>query len=194
MSPADVPTSHGARMGRRRTDQLDAAEINAIRALMTAAFGDDPDEAFDDDDWAHAIGGTHVLLDIDGELVAHASVVARELYIGGRPIRTGYVEAVATAPEHQGTGLGTAVMGEIAAVIADAYELGALGTGSHGFYERLGWQTWRGPSSVRAPEGDRRTPDEDGYIMVLRVPRTPDWLPEGLDAPISCDWRLGDVW
>ena len=71
------------------------------------------------------------------------------------------------------------------------FELGALGTGVQGFYERLGWQMWAGPSSVRATEGERRTPDEDGYIMVLR---TPSSAAIDLAAGISCDWRPGDVW
>ena len=82
-------------------------------------------------------------------------------------------------------------MREVNAYIRDRFELGALGTGEQAFYERLGWVTWRGPTSVRAPEGSRRTPDEDGYILVLATPASP---PLDLAAPISCDWRLGDAW
>jgi aminoglycoside 2'-N-acetyltransferase I len=72
------------------------------------------------------------------------------------------------------------------------FELGALGTGSHAFYERLGWRTWRGPTSVRTPAGEVRTPDEDGFILVLETPASPADL--DLDRPISCDWRPGDAW
>ena len=61
------------------------------------------------------------------------------------------------------------------------------------FYERLGWRTWLGPSSVRSPDGERRTPDEDGYILVLTTPSTP-LEPLDLTLPIRCDWRVGDVW
>lgn len=173
------------------TAQLTPGEVTAIRALMDVAFGDDEDERFDDDDWGHAVGGVHVVLDIDGVIVAHASVVEREIRVAEQPLRTGYVEAVATDPARQGTGLGTRVMSEVGAIIAAGYELGVLGTGAHHFYERLGWRTWRGPAFVRTPDGDRRTPDEDGYIMVLVTPATPalTWT----DA-ISCDWRRGDVW
>jgi aminoglycoside 2'-N-acetyltransferase I len=144
-----------------------------------------------DDDWEHALGGIHVVADAAGAIVAHAAVIERELRIAGRPVRTGYVEAVATSPDRQGTGLGTLVMTEIGDVIRGRYELGALGTGSHHFYERLGWRTWVGPASVRAPEGERRTPDEEGFILVLETPASP---PLDLAAPISCDWRPGDVW
>jgi len=159
--------------------------------VLEEAFGDDEDERFTDDDWQHAIGGVHFVLDVNGEIVTHASVVERELHVDGRAFRTGYVEAVATAPDRQGAGFGTLVMREVTAYIADTFELGALGTGRHRFYERLGWQPWRGPSSVRSAGGERRTPDDDGYILVLLTAAS-----AGLDmaAPISCDWRPGDVW
>lgn len=179
------------RLRRLATEQLTTDEIGAIRELMTAAFGDDEEERFEDADWEHALGGTHVVLDIDGEIVAHAAVVERELQVAGRPLRTGYVEAVATAPDRQGGGHGTRVMAEIGAIIEARYEIGALGTGSHHFYERLGWRTWRGPSSVRTSDGDHRTPDDDGYILVRTTPTTP---PIDLADPISCEWRPGDVW
>lgn len=172
------------------TDQLSRAEVAALKELMADAFAADEHGGFTDDDWAHALGGIHMLADEDGRIVGHASVVARDIHVGGQPLRTGYVEAVATAVHRQGHGIGTAVMRTVAAHL-EAYELGALGTGSHGFYERLGWVTWSGPSSVRTIAGEQRTPEEDGYIMVLRTPLTP---PLDLDAPISCEWRPGDVW
>ena len=79
---------------------------------MDVAFGTG-EEAFGDDDWAHALGGRHFVLDVDGEILGHASVVERVLEIGGRPLRTGYVEAVATHPRVQGRGHGSAVMAAV---------------------------------------------------------------------------------
>ena len=189
---SSIPRADGAsiHLRRLRTDELTPDEIDAIRALMIAAFGDD-EEQFSDDDWQHAIGGTHVVLDLDGVLVAHASVVERRIHLAGRPYRAGYVEAVATAPERQGAGFGSTVMEAVDAIIRERFELGILGTGNHHFYERLGWRTWRGPSAVRASEGLRRTPDDDGFLMVLETPGSPAL---DLFAPISCDWRPGDVW
>ena len=140
---------------------------------MRVAFWTDEDERFTDDDWAHALGGVHVVLDVDGEIATHAAVVERELHVDGRPLRTGYVEAVATAPARQGEGFGSLVMTEVNVIVRDGFELGALGTGRHHFYERLGWVTWRGPAFVRMPDGPRRTPDEDGYILVLETPTSP---------------------
>jgi aminoglycoside 2'-N-acetyltransferase I len=179
-----------ARTRSLATAQLTATETEQIRALLWAAFEAD-EEGFSEDDWRHALGGRHVLVEEGDEIVAHAAVVARTIEIGGRPLRAGYVEAVAAARDRQGRGHGTLAMGAAADHIRDAYEIGVLGTGSHGFYERLGWTTWRGPSFVRIRDGLVATPDDDGYLMVLRTPSTPPL--EALD-PIVCEWRPGDVW
>lgn len=176
---------------RVSTQDLTTSQIAAIRQLMVAAFGSDEEEAFTDDDWEHATGGLHFVVAMDGEIVAHASVVDRKLHVDGRALWTGYVEAVATAPDRQGAGLGSLLTGEVTAYIRDTFELGALGTGRQGFYERLGWRTWIGPSAVRTAGGTRPTPEDDGYIMVLATPTSP---PLDLSAAISCEWRHGDVW
>lgn len=182
----------GARLRLLATDELAPEDTAAIRALMAAAFGPpEAEEGFDDDDWQHALGGVHVVLDVDGEIVAHAAVVEREIQVGGRPLRTGYVEAVATAPGRQGRGYGSAVMEAVGTIIRERYELGALGTGSHGFYARLGWRTWQGPTAIRTASGDVPTPAEDGCIMVLATPTTPLLDPTEL---ITSDERPGDAW
>jgi aminoglycoside 2'-N-acetyltransferase I len=181
-----------ARLRRLPTDQLTATELAAIRDLMGLAFGSAPDDAFTEEDWQHTIGGTHFVLEVAGEIISHASVIERELHVDGRPLRTGYVEAVATLPQRQGMGHGTRVMGEVNDYVAANFELGALGTSSQGFYERLGWQIWRGPTFVRTPAGDQRTQDEDGGILVLLTPASPPDLV--FHASISCEWRPGDVW
>ena len=179
------------RLRRLATSALTPVEIGAIRAILDDAFGPDEEDRFTEDDWDHAVGGVHFVLDLDGAIVAHASVVERTLAIDDRPVRAGYVEAVAVAPGHQGAGFGSLLMSDVTSWVAERFDLGALGTDRHHFYGRLGWQTWRGPSAVRAPDGMRRTPDEDGYIMVLATPTSPLFR---LTDPISCDWRPGDVW
>ena len=176
---------------RVATDDLTHDEIDEIRSLMLDAFAEDEHGGFTDEDWQHALGGVHFVFDVDRRIVSHASVVERELHIAGNPVRTGYVEAVATAPDAQRRGFGSAVMREVNDYVSDSFALGALGTGSQAFYERLGWQIWRGPTLVRAPGGDQRTPEEDGYILVLKTPASP---PLDLSSPISCEWREGDVW
>lgn len=179
-----------ARTRSLATAELTASESARIRALLWAAFEPD-DEGFSEDDWQHALGGRHFLVEHGDAIVAHAAVVARPIEIGGRRLRAGYVEAVATARDRQARGYGTLAMQAAGDHIRDGYEVGVLGTGSHGFYERLGWTTWRGPSFVRTGDGLVATPDDDGYLMVLRTPATPALEP--LD-PIVCEWRPGDVW
>ena len=188
------------RIETRPTDELTEADVAAIRDVLTAAFAEDEHGGFTEDDWQHALGGTHFLAieDRPGErrIVGHASVIERELHLGepatARPAHTGYVEAVAVEPAWQRQGLGSRLMQAVNAHIDEGgFELGALGTGSQPFYQRLGWEIWRGPTFVRTARGVEPTPDEDGYILVRRTAASP---PLQLTDPISCDWRPGDAW
>lgn len=168
------------------TDELAETDLAEIRALMDSAFGG----RFDDHDWDHTLGGHHIRGFLDGQLVAHASVVPRTIWYADEPLRAGYVEAVAVHPAHQREGFGAAVTTAAGQLIGHDYELGALCAGEIAqlLYHKLGWVTWLGPSYVAGEAGRVATPEEDGYILVLPRP--------GLDltAPITCDWRPGDVW
>jgi aminoglycoside 2'-N-acetyltransferase I len=172
------------------TGDITPGELRAIRALCDAAWAD-LDEPFADDDWNHALGGVHAVLEDRGEIVAHGSVVPRTLRAGGLDVPTGYVEAVATLPERQRRGYGSAVVRALNGHIDATLPLGALCTGVPVFYERLGWRLWSGPTSVLVDGVARRTPDEDGTVMVRFTPSSPPIDPS---EPISCDWRPGEVW
>ncbi|HEX6678087.1 MAG TPA: hypothetical protein VF486_24105 [Actinomycetes bacterium] len=82
-------------------------------------------------------------------------------------------------------------MQEVGRIIERGYQLGAPSTGRRGFYERFGWERWRGPTFVASPTSLVRTPEDDDSVMVLRTPATTDL---DLAAPLTCDWRPGDVW
>ena len=159
-----------------------------LRAFLDAAFGGD----FDDDDWSHALGGVHVLATVDGALAGHAAVVGRQLVAGGRPLRTGYVEAVATGAAHRRQGVGTAVMAEVERLVTGGAELGALSASADGarLYTARGWLPWRGPTAALTPEGVVDTPDEQ--VFVLPTPDTP--APLDTAGRLVCDWRRGDLW
>ena len=72
-----------------------------------------------------------------------------------------------------------------------SFEMGALSTGRPGFYTRLGWERWRGPTFVRRGSQSCRTEDEDDGVMVLRFGPS---AAIDLTASISCESRRGDDW
>lgn len=159
--------------------------LASVRALLDEAFGD----RFSGDDWDHCLGGTHVVARSGDLLVAHAAVVPRTLWVDGRALRAGYVEGVATLPSWQRRGAGSLVMASVAEVVRASYDLGALSTGAYPFYERLGWERWRGATYVRIGDGVVRTADEDDGIMVLRC-----GTPLDVAAGLACEARPGDDW
>jgi aminoglycoside 2'-N-acetyltransferase I len=175
---------------RLSSDELTPRDVMSLRALFDAAWPD-PDDGFTDEDLEHARGGVHFMVEEDGDIVSHASVIERELHAGRHRLATGYVEAVATLPTHRRRGFGSAVMEQVGDHIDRTFRLGALGTGLHSFYARLGWIVWAGPTFVRTERGLVRTPEEDGHVLVRQTPTSPHL---DLSAPISCDWRSGDVW
>jgi aminoglycoside 2'-N-acetyltransferase I len=170
------------------TPALSPERLAEVRALLDRAFDGD----FSDDDWEHTLGGVHVIVTgEDDEVVSHAAVVPRTIMIGETEYEAGYVEGVATHPSYRRSGLATAAMEEIDRVLGSVFDVGVLSTGSPGFYARLGWERWKGPTFVRAGDALTRTEDEDDGIMVRRVGPT-----VGIDLTlrIVCDARSGDAW
>lgn len=169
------------------TADLDNETRQSAHELLVGAF----EGKFSDDDWEHALGGMHALVYYRGALIAHAAVVQRRLLYRGTPLRTGYVEGVAVRADWRGRGLGTALMDGAEQVIRGAYQLGALSPSeaARELYLDRGWLRWRGPTSVLAPGGPSRTPDDDGCVFVLPVDVEVDTT-----ADLVCDWRSGDVW
>jgi aminoglycoside 2'-N-acetyltransferase I len=164
---------------------LSQDEYSEILALCTQAFRRDYSpylNAFQN--------ATHVLGRHRHKLVSHVLWITRWLQIGTSPIlRTAYVEALATDLSHRNQGFASEIMRKIAVEIQD-YDIGALSTGSPGFYARLGWQSWRGNLFIRTDKGLIPTRDEHG-VMVLPFPETP---PIDLDAPLSVEWREIEPW
>lgn len=150
---------------------------------------------FTDADWEHSLGGMHALIFDHGALIAHAAVVQRRLLYRDTALRCGYIEAVAVREDRRGEGLATAVMDAAEQVLRGAYQLGALSASEAGrpIYTARGWLPWQGPTSVLAPAGVSRTPNDDNGLFVLPVD-LPNDLVLDTAADITCDWRDGDVW
>jgi aminoglycoside 2'-N-acetyltransferase I len=169
-------------------DDLTARELADLHALVDAAW---PGGGFSRDDWDHGMQGPHWVLEVDGRIVSHASLDDRVLRIADRPVRTGYLEMVATLPGSENLGYGSAVVRTAMDFLLPRYELGGLSTGRPTFYERQGWEQWLGRTFVDGPGGREPTPDDDGDVYVLRTPTSPPFdRTEDLVAP----WRSGDVW
>jgi aminoglycoside 2'-N-acetyltransferase I len=169
------------------TADLDNETRESAHQLLIEAF----EGEFTADDWDHTLGGMHALIYHHGALIAHAAVVLRRLVYSGTALRTGYIEGVAVREDWRGQGLGTALMDAAEQVIRGAYRLGALSPTewARPLYLNRGWIQWTGPTSVLAPGGLTRTPDDDGAVFVLPVDVTVDPA-----ADLVCDWRSGDVW
>lgn len=180
---------HSARL--IHTSDLDPETREDAKRMVIDAF----DGEFTEADWEHSLGGMHAMIFDHGALIAHAAVVQRRLLYRNTALRCGYVEAVAVREDWRGQGLARAVMDAAEQVIRGAYQLGALSATEAGrpIYIARGWLPWRGPTSVLAPAGLTRTPDDDNALFVLPV-GLPDGLVLDTAAEITCDWREGDVW
>jgi aminoglycoside 2'-N-acetyltransferase I len=174
-----------ARLSRLNSADLSAETHSAIVALCDAAYEEDSSAYLD------AIGpGVHLLLWVDEQLVSHLMWVTRTLYPDAMPpLRAAYVELVATHPTAQGQGHATRLLSQLALELVE-HDLGALSPSAAPFYERLGWELWRGPLWER--QDGRVTLSEDESVMILRLPATPTEL--RLDGGLAVDWRPGEVW
>jgi aminoglycoside 2'-N-acetyltransferase I len=79
------------------------------------------------------------------------------------------------------------------------HQLGALSSSDRAvrLYESRGWRQWRGPLYALTPAGTVRTEEDDGGVYVLpgtSLGGLPSVPPLDLDAPLTCDWRAGDLW
>lgn len=170
------------------TSQLDAAVLDSVHALLVDVFQGD----FDATDWEHALGGMHVLVREDEQLVGHGAVVQRRVLHRGRALRCGYVEAIGVRADRRRRGFGAVIMSAVNELVRGGYELGALGASDDGapLYRDFDWKLWAGQTRALSPDGIvSTTTDTSGALMVLPVSVELD-----ASQPLTCDWRDGDVW
>lgn len=157
----------------------------AILSLCNRAYQENMESLFET-----FAAESHILGYHDDILVSHALWVTRYLQAGTNPImRTAYIEAVATDPNFRNRGFAASIMKQLIGEIQD-YELAALSPFRVEYYERLGWELWHGPLFIRRNEQLLTSP-ADEQVMIFRLPRTPAL---DLDAPLSVEWRPGEVW
>jgi aminoglycoside 2'-N-acetyltransferase I len=171
-------------------EALTGAARAEIVGLCEAAYGEDFSRLFE-----LLPVSVHVMArDERGVLLSHAEFVPRWLHAEGLgAMRTAYVEAVATAPGERRKGLATAVLRRLLdVVVADgSWDLAALSPSDAAFYERRGWELWRGPLAIRR-DGRLEPSPEDEQVMIRRLPRTPAAIDK--TALLSAEWREGELW
>lgn len=178
------PMDQNLRLEVLHVDQLTSGQLAEIHALCNRAYQADLGPLF-----RTFIDTTHVLGWWGSAVVSHAMWVTRWLQPGNQPpLRTAYVEMVATEPEFQGRGFATAVMHRLASAIHN-FEIGGLSPAEPMLYTKLGWVFWQGPLFIRTQDGLIST--ADCSMMILRLPKTP---PLDLTLPLSAEWREGELW
>ena len=157
----------------------------AVVALCNLAYEEDLGTIMDE-----FVDPVHVLGFLDDKLVTHALWITRFLQPEGLPLlRTAYVEAVATHPAYRQRGFASAIMSRVVEEIQD-FDIAGLAPFSVNYYARLGWEKWRGQLYERK-EGIMITSLPEDELMIYRLPGTPEL---DLDAAISVEWRMGEVW
>ncbi len=170
----------------RSSAELSEQTRDEILELCDRAYGEDLRPAF-----GTFVEPVHVLAVVEGTIVSHALWVTRWLAPGGSaPLRTAYVEAVATDPVHERRGFASAVMRTLVSRVA-TFQLAALCPSDRGqaLYRRLGWARWSGPLSIRQDVRVIETPEES--VMIYRLPGSPTL---DLTEPLSAEWRPGELW
>lgn len=171
-------------------DVVDSASIShdtltEVRDLCTEAYGVDFTGALE-----QLGAGVHVIGRVEGRIVCRAMWVVRALQQGDRaPLRTAFIEAVATDPRFRRRGFASQLLTCLVRELQN-FELAALSPSEERFYQRLGWERWRGSLFIRTEEGLEPTPDEP--VMILRLENTPPDL--DIDGSLSAEWRHGELW
>lgn len=139
---------------------------------LTALCGEAYEEDFSELMAGYGESAVHVI-GFEGETIAsHGLWVPCRVRAGERDLRAASVEALATRPSHQGRGLGGAVLRRIVDEAAGrGFELCLLWAFDVGWYERRGWELWRGPVAELGEEGLVPLTGDD--VMIHRLPRTP---------------------
>lgn len=171
-----------------KTEALDTDTRNLIVDLCILAH---QEEDFKNLFFYVPSGGWHFLAFQGEQLVSHAMVTTRWLQSERHSLlKTAYIDAVATLPTAQGRGHASTLMRHLARRIDGEYVIGCLETDRIEFYERLGWEVWRGPLAGRSEQGLIPTPDQKG-IMVLRLSQTPAL---NLDSMLTIECQDARIW
>lgn len=163
----------------------EALEVS-LRELLNGAFEGD----FAEEDWQHTLGGTRFVGHLNNQLIAHGSVVPRQMQVDDQIIEVGYVEGIAIAPDHWRKGYGSQLMEEITRYCNSKYSISILSTDEQAFYKKHGWSNFDGESYVSTNGIVTRSAEEVEGLMILFG------LDQAMVSPrkVVCESRAGDAW
>ena len=165
---------------------LESALEGRLRKLLDLAFEGD----FSAEDWEHTHGGSRFIGALADEVIAHGAVVPRRMWLDGKEMIVGYVEAIAVAPQHWRKGFGSNLMEAITRHCQDTFELSMLSTDEKEFYRRYGWRDFPGSSQILIEGEVTRSADEDEGLMYL----SSGSIVLSTASTILCEARSGDAW
>jgi predicted N-acetyltransferase YhbS len=163
--------------------ELSSEQDAAIRALLVSAFSRESAEHFRTFSfWGPRPTHRLWLEDQDHAIVAHLDLETRTIQVGEVDVLVAGIGEVATAPGHQGSGVGRRLMAELQRILqADVpVSFGILQCGDQvvGFYETTGWRRIDSPVRAIHPDsGQWETITNNVLIAPGKLPIA-DW-PEG---------------
>ncbi|ELX8379005.1 aminoglycoside N-acetyltransferase AAC(2')-Ia [Providencia vermicola] len=169
------------------TSQLSQDEKERLYHLLVEGFEGD----FTHDDFAHTLGGMHVVAFDQQKMVGHVAIIQRHMAINEAPISVGYVEAMVVLHDYRRQGIGRQLMLQTNKIIGSCYPLGLLSASEEGekLYHSVGWRVWKGKLFELKQGHYIRSIEEEGGLM--------GWKADGeidLSASLYCDFRGGDQW
>lgn len=148
-----------------------ACDIEQFRALELAVYGphEQRDDPFARITWALPEFSVVARQPVDGRIVAHAGILARDCLLNGETVRIGGLGEVKTHPDVRGQRIGRAVVARACELLRDdlSVDFGLLVCGHHllSYYQQLGWSEFHGELWVEQSEGQVRF--ESGRVMVM---------------------------
>lgn len=153
---------------------LTDADRDAVAAVVTAAFADEGESIATL--WADVVARGHVRAelvahDADGTVTGHVGLSHAWLDARTRLVDIVVLSPLSVAPDHQGAGIGGALL---TAAVAEAERLGAplvVLEGDPGYYSRRGWE----PASVYGVEAPSHRIPGPAFQMVA-LPKRQPWM------------------
>lgn len=149
---------------------LDGVAHGSLAALLARAYARPSARFADGRSWAGARPELRVVARADGVPVAHAGIVRRFLRVlpDGGDVLVGDVGLVAVDPDHQGRGLGAALLARVVDTLVDLdvpFGFVSCGPAVEGFYRAAGWTRLPGVT-VRLIDTHHRTRVDTDPAMV----------------------------